>query len=139
MKKLRAVHRSNVEVVRHDLHPLIMGLARNMAEAGERNELKFREQESRWKYDDVECLWYVATRVQERPAKWRGEVISGLPEQMVATGCKAFSADERHLEADMRMQFAREVMALRLVRTWDDARARAAKLKFLVSERRIES
>lgn len=136
MKKLRAIHKSSVEVVRHDLHPLIMGLARNMADGAERNELKFREQEALWKYDIPECLWYVLTRMQEAPPRWKSEVISGLPPKMLV--CVTYSTDERHAEADLRMQFAKEVMALRLVRDWDDARARAAKLRLLVSERRVK-
>jgi len=137
VKKLRAVHPSKVEVVRHDLHPLIMGLARNMADGAERNEIKFREQEALWKYDTPECLWYVLTRVQEQPRpRWKAEVISGLPPKVLV--CAAYSTEERHVEADLRMQFAKEVMALKLVRDWDDARARAAKLKLLVSERRLQ-
>lgn len=132
MRKLRAVHRSSVEVVRHDLKPLIMGLCRNIVEHGEENTQRLDEQDRLWKYDQVECVWYRAERVQDEPPRWRGETVSGLPERVPPI--KVFANAEDSLELELRYRFAHEVMAARLVRDWDDARARAAKAKFLCGE-----
>lgn len=132
MKKLRAVHRSSVEVVRHDLHPMIQALCRNIVERGEENTRRLNEQDRLWKYEQVECLWYRATCVQEDPPRWRAEVISGLPPLVLEL--RAFAPAQRSLEVELRFKYAHEVMAMRLVRNWDDARARAAKAKFLCGE-----
>lgn len=132
MRRLRALHRSHVEVTRHDLAPLIRGLCRNIVDQSEVNTQRLDEQDRLWKYDQAECIWYRAVRVQEDPPKWRAEAISGLPARVLEL--KAFAGAEAWLEPELRLQFAREVMAMRLVRDWDDARARAAKAKFLCGE-----
>ena len=128
----RALHRSHVEVTRHDLAPLIRGLCRNIVEQSEANTRRIEEQERLWKYDQTECIWYRATLVREDPLTWRAEAISGLPARVGEL--KAFAPSEGSCGLELRYQFAREVMAMRLVRDWEDARARAAKAKFLCGE-----
>lgn len=132
MRRLRAVHRSSVEVVRHDLKPLIMGLCRNIVERGEENTQRLDAQDQLWKYDQAECVWYRATRVREDPPRWRAETLSGLPERV--PGLRVFADSEQALEPELRFKYAHEVMAWKLVRDWDDARARAAKARFLCAE-----
>lgn len=137
MRRLRAVHRSSVEVVRHDLKPLIMGLCRNIVEHGEENTQRLDAQDRLWKYDQVECIWYRAVRVREDPPRWRAETLSGLPERVAGLRVYAdavYGDAEAGLEPELRFRFAHEVMAQKLVRDWDDARARAAKAKFLCGE-----
>ncbi len=122
-----------VEVVRHDLGPLALGLARNMQEHGAENTARIEAQDKLWKYDTPEKLWYRSVRVRAETPRWRAEVISGLPPTVFQ--CEVFADNERHLEADLRLQYAHEVMARRLVRDWDEARARAAKALLFCGER----
>ena len=114
------------------MSPLIRGLCRNIVEQGEVNTRRLDEQDRLWKHDQAESIWYRAVRVQEDPSRWRAEAISGLPARVL--GLKAFAGAEASLEAELRFRYAHEVMAMRLVRDWDDARARAAKAKFLCAE-----
>lgn len=135
--KLRAVHHRavrgpRVEVLRHDVKPIVMNLCRNIVDNSEENTRRIQQQDLLWKYDEVECLWYRAVRVQDAPPRWKGEVISGLPEQVGEL--KAFGSSESSLGVDLRFRYAHEVMAARLVRDWDEARERAAKTKFLCAE-----
>lgn len=132
MRKLRAVHRSGVEVTRHDLKPLVRGLCRNIVEQSEANTRRIEDEERRWKYAEVECIGYRAVRVREDPPRWRAEAVSGLPPRMLELSATA--STQKALETELRFKFAREVMAMRLVRDWDDARARAAKARFLCAE-----
>lgn len=132
MKIKGAVHKSRVEVVRHDLKPIIMGLCQNIVNNSEANTRRIEEQERLWKYEHVETIWYRAVRVQEDPPRWRGEVVSGLPPLVLAL--QVFEPTDRGLETALRFKFAHEVMAAKLVRDWDDARDRAAKVKFLCAE-----
>lgn len=133
-KKLRAVHPKSAEVTitRHDLKPLIMGLCANIVSNSAENTRRIEEQERLWKYDEVECIWYRAVRVQDDPPRWRAEAISGLPPLVLTL--EAFGEREESMATELRFKFAHEVMAARLVRSWDDARARAAKAKFLCAE-----
>jgi hypothetical protein len=137
VRKLRAVHRSNVEVVRHDLAPMIRALCQNIVEKGEANTKRLDEQDRLWKYDEHEVLWYRARALDRgsiRPdsLRWRADVISGLPAPVLVLN--AFGVTEQSLEVELRFKFAHEVMAQRLVRDWDDARARAGKAKILCAE-----
>jgi len=130
MRKLRAVHHKAVEVTRHDLKPLIMGLCKNIVEGSEENTRRLDEQDRLWKYDQVECLWYGARQTSEQPPLWVATVVSGLPERIGEL--KAHASRQESLEVELRFRYAHEVMAKKLVRDWDDARARAAKVKFLL-------
>ena len=128
----RALHRLHVEVTRHDLAPLIRGLCRNIVEQGEANTRRLDAEDQLWKYDTRECIWYRVVRVQEDPPRWRAEAILGLPARVLEL--KAFAGSEASLEPELRFRYAHEVMAMRLVRSWDDARARAARAKFMCGE-----
>jgi hypothetical protein len=139
MRKLRAVHRSRVEVTRHDLAPMIRALCQNIVDKSEANTRRLDEQDRLWKYDQAEVLWYRARPldldgVPLRPGspRWRADVISGLPAPVLVLN--AFGATEQSLEVELRFKYAHEVMAQRLVRDWDDARARASKAKILCAE-----
>jgi len=130
MKIRGAVHKSRVEVVRHDLAPIIRGLCQNMVERSEENTHRIEEQERLWKYEQAECLWYGARQTSEQPPLWVATVVSGLPERIPEL--TAHAARQESLEVELRFKYAHAVMAAKLVRDWDDARARAAKVKFLM-------
>jgi hypothetical protein len=139
VRKLRAVHRSNVEVTRHDLAPMIRALCKNIVEKGEANTKRLDEQDRLWRYDQAEVLWYRARPLDLdgmplRPGalRWRADVISGLPAPVLVLN--AFGVTEQSLEVELRFRYAHEVMAQRLVRDWDDARARAGRAKILCAE-----
>lgn len=132
MSKVRPMYRPCVEVIRHDLGPIVRALCTNIVHEGEENTRRIEAQERLWKYDAAECLWYRAVRLQEDPPSWRAEVIAGLPPLVLRL--EAFASAEPSLELELRYSFAHEVMAARLVRDWDDARARAAQAKFLCGE-----
>jgi hypothetical protein len=139
MRKLRAVHRSNVEVVRHDLAPMIRALCKNIVDKGEANTKRLDEQDRLWKYEQAEVLWYRARALEHDgmplradSLRWRADVISGLPAPVLVLN--AFGVTEQSLEVELRFRYAHEVMAQRLVRDWDDARARAGKAKILCAE-----
>jgi hypothetical protein len=139
VRKLRAVHRSNAEVVRHDLAPMIRALCKNIVEKSEANTQRLNEQDRLWKYEQHEVLWYRATALDHDGVplradtpRWRADVISGLPAPVLEL--RAFGVEQQSLATELRFRYAHEVMAQRLVRDWDDARARAGKAKILCAE-----
>lgn len=120
---------THVQVTRHDLAPLVRGLAQNIMNNADANTRRIEEQERLWKYEQTECLWYAARQYSERPPRYYAKVIAGLPpgvEALTAVGARPES-----LAVDLRFRYAHALMARKLVRDWDDARARAAKAKFL--------
>lgn len=110
--------------------------ARKMYERQQRAEQELLEQEAKWKYEERETFVCVAKKVQ-------GFNESELPLWVASTVTEVGKAgivhtrpeQEQFLESQMRLDLARAYVRAGMVRSWDDARARAAKATILFADK----
>lgn len=122
-----------VSITREDLGPMIKRMAKQWDEAARANEIKFLEQESRWKYEQTEALYFVCDTSATRH---QATVIAGLPEQI--SELKAECPRAESIAIAVRWQYVHALFARQLVRTWEEARARGAKASIIAAESRVE-
>jgi hypothetical protein len=119
-----------------DAHEIIKRHATRMWERQQRAEQELRIQEQQWKYEERESFVCVARRVDDGKA-------SSLPLWVASTVTEVGKAGVVHtrpeqecfLESQMRLDLARAFVRAGMVRSWDDARARAARATILFADK----
>lgn len=110
--------------------------AKRMWEHRERAEQQLRIEESKWKYDERESFVCIAKRVDDGKE-------SSLPLWVASTVTEVGKAgivhtrpeQEPFLESQMRLDLARAFVRAGMVRSWDDARGRAARATILFADK----
>lgn len=131
MSDERALSSSGVSVG-VDTSEVIRRHATRMYERQQRAERELLEQESRWKYEERETIYCIARKTQEDPPLW---VASTVAEVGKAGIVSTRPEQERFLESQMRLDLARAFAHHGMVRSWEDARSRAARATILFADK----
>jgi hypothetical protein len=133
----RALSASGVSVG-VDTSEVIRRHAKRMHERQQRAEQELLEQESRWKYEERESFVCVAKKVQGFKESELPLYVASTVTEVGKAGIVSTRPEQRQfLEAQMRLDLARAFVRHGMVRTWDDARARAAKATVLFADTEV--